>query len=124
MPGQIARADLHVPVVTQLHREIGSTGCALILADLEDALLTIVIAREIISHLVGATADARAVGATMSVYERTVCHQRVEDQQRVGIWRAQSARLAVECAGSTRTIGVPLVGDAQIVRRIIGDVSN
>src|SRR5438445_192590 len=124
MRGQIARSDLNVPVVGQLRRQVCPARRALVLTDLKNSLLAIKVAGHVVGNLVAPARNTGAVGATMSVDERAVRNQRIENEQRVRIWRAERACLTVEGAGTPRSVRVSFVRDAEIVGWIISDVSD
>src|SRR5437667_9544349 len=100
MRREIAGTDLNVPVVAHLNRKIRSARCALVLADLEYALLAVEVTTEVVSDLVAATGDARAVGSAMPVDEWAVGAKRTEHHERIRIRRTQAARLTVERAAA------------------------
>src|SRR5438105_15892319 len=106
MRGQVACPDLNVPVVAQLRREVRPSRRALILTDLENSLLAIEVAGYVVGNLVAAASHAGAVGATVSCDEWAVCDQRIENEERVRVWRAKRACLTVERTGTPRPVRV------------------
>ena len=78
--GQIARAELNVPVIAQLHRNVCPPRCALVLTDLEYSLLAVVVARHVVGNHIAAARDTGAIGSAMSIDERTIDDERIEDQ--------------------------------------------
>src|SRR5438105_2546826 len=124
MRAQVACPDLNVPVVAQLRREVRPSRRALILTDLKNSLLAIEVAGHVVGNLVAATRDTGAVGSAVSVDERAVCDQRIENEQRVWVRRAKPARLTVERTGTPGPVRVSFVRNAKIVGRIIRDVSD
>src|SRR5947209_10868341 len=118
MRAQVACSDLNVPVVAQLRREVRPSRRALIPTDLKNSLLAIEVAGHVVGDLVAAAGDTGAVGSAVSVDERTVRHQGIENQQRVRVWRAKPARLTVERTGTPGPVRVSFVRNAKIVGRI------
>src|SRR6476660_6430664 len=100
MPRQVARSKLDVPVVAHLHRQVCPPRGALLLTDLENALLLVVVPGHVVGDLVGAASHAGTVGSAVSIDERAVRHQRVENEQRIWVRSAEPARLAVQRAGT------------------------
>src|SRR5437667_531092 len=119
MRREIAGTDLNVPVVAHLNREVRSARCALVLADLENALLAVEVTTEVVSDLIAATCHARAVSSAMSVDERAIGAKRTEHHQRIRIRRTQPARLTVERADDASPVGVPLIRHLRVIRRIV-----